>query len=295
MALFRRRGEPVPAWSPFAAADDWRAFAAAVRGEARARGWRLDLGAGLAHEGDAKYGLHNVARACRSEPVAAWPAVVRAHFDRVVSAGSARRFDSAAEARAALKARLVDDDFFTHATSEPVWRRVADTLRLALAFDLPEAVVLPDRAELLEWGEADELFAVALDNTRLEPGLQLERHALDGDVAVWSLAGESFFAATHALWADGFDPPPSGHGTLVAVPSRHVVLAHPIRDAGAITAMTTMLGMAAGIHAEDQGALSDALYWLRDGRLERLDARLDDAGVSFAPSGEFLAMMERWV
>jgi hypothetical protein len=35
MALFKPRGEPVPAWSPFAEADDWRAFAAAVRGEAR--------------------------------------------------------------------------------------------------------------------------------------------------------------------------------------------------------------------------------------------------------------------
>ena len=35
MALFKRRGEPVPAWSPFAEADAGRAFAAAVRGEAR--------------------------------------------------------------------------------------------------------------------------------------------------------------------------------------------------------------------------------------------------------------------
>src|SRR5262249_23607833 len=145
MALFKRRGEAVPDWAPFADDAGWQAVAEAGRGEAETRRGGGDPAEGRGHGGEAREGLRHAARARRGEPVRAGPGVLRAHFDRVVSAESARPFASADEARAALKARLVDDDFFTHATSEPVWRRVADTLRLALAFDLPQAVVVADR------------------------------------------------------------------------------------------------------------------------------------------------------
>jgi hypothetical protein len=283
----------VPEWSPFADADEWRAFAEVVEAETKARGWRLDLEQGLAHAGTTRYTLGNLAQACRNEPRDGWAARVHRHFDTVAGIDSERRFSSAAEAHAALKARLVDHGFFAQATFEPVWRPVADDLRLALAFDLPQSVVIADRAEVLEWGEEDELFAVALENARAEAGLELERHPLDDSAAVWALSGDSFFTATHALWADGFDPPPSEHGTLVAVPTRHIVLAHAIRHAGAIHALMLMLDMAGRIHAEGPGSLSDRVYWLRDGSLTRIDARIDGANVHLAPSEEFEAMLER--
>ena len=82
---------------------------------------------------------------------------------------------------------------------------------------MPETVLIPAREEILVWGTEDELFAHALGQARAERGIELKRLDLDG-APVSLVSGESFFTATHALWADEFDPPTSEHGTLLVVP-----------------------------------------------------------------------------
>ena len=84
------------------------------------------------------------------------------------------------------------------------------------------------------------------------------------------LTGESFFTATHALWADRFSGPEAEFGTLVGVPTRHIVVAHPIRDRIALTVMAKMLQLVERYFNDGPGSLSDSLYWLADGRMERL-------------------------
>jgi hypothetical protein len=145
-----------------------------------------------------------------------------------------------------------------------------DDLDVLLAFDLPGGVMLlPDG-----WGDQD-LFVQAIARVRSEPGLQLDRHevTLDDDVApLFVLHGPSVFTATHALWADEFEPPAPAYGTLVAVPTRNAVLAHPIRDDRVVGVVQAMLELAQSAAEQDPAPLSTRLFWLRDGRLERVDA-----------------------
>jgi hypothetical protein len=294
MPLFRRR-RPIPEWAPFTDEGEWRAFAQVVEADVSPRGWRLVLEEGFAYDGENRYGLFNPAQTCRELPREEWAPAVHQHFETVVSADFERRFAGPEEARASLKARLLDDGYFRDVPVEGLWRRVADELRLVLAFDLPQAVTIPAAAEVLELGDEDELFALALAQTREEPGLELTRHDFARDdsgveLPLLALTGDSFFVSTYVLWADELDPPASEHGTLVAVPSRHTLLAHPIRDAGAIAALTHLLELAQRL-CSGPGALTERLYWLRDGELERLDAWLDDEGAHFAPSDAFTAMM----
>ena len=147
---------------------------------------------------------------------------------------------------------------------------MGDDLDVLLAFDLPGGVMLvPD-----DWGDQD-LFVQALARVRAEGGLQLDRHevTLDNDAApLFVLHGPSVFTATHALWADEFDPPPAAYGTLVAVPTRNAVLAHPIRDARVVGVVQAMLELAQSAAEQDPAPLSTRLFWLRDGRLEGVDA-----------------------
>ena len=82
------------------------------------------------------------------------------------------------------------------------------------------------------------------------------------------------------------------NGTPVAVPNRHTVLAHPIRDMSFVGVLGHMLDLARRMEQEGPGSISPHLYWLRDGRLEHLDARIDDAGVRLFPGAEFTAMLE---
>jgi hypothetical protein len=145
-----------------------------------------------------------------------------------------------------------------------------DDLDVLLAFDLPGGVMLlPDG-----WGDQD-LFVQAIARVRSEPGLRLDRHevTLDDDVApLFVLHGPSVFTATHALWADEFEPPAPAYGTLVAVPTRNAVLAHPIRDARVTGIVEPMLDLARSAAEQDAAPLTTRLFWLREGRLEGIDA-----------------------
>jgi hypothetical protein len=170
-----------------------------------------------------------------------------------------------------------------------VVRRAAEDLLLVLAEDLPDRVESVPRER-----DDDALFAEGLANTRAEPGLQLTRHAvLDAELLM--LSGESFFVATHALWADAFDPPASEHGTLVAVPNRSVVFAHPIRDGAAVRMLTPLLELARRFHgAGGPGAINAHLYWLRgETQLERIALEETDEQILISPGSDFAQLLNR--
>jgi hypothetical protein len=295
MKLFgRRRSEP-PEWAEFLDADEWEAFSSLVRDEAEGRGWSHDFEAGFLEQanGGGRMGLGNLAQTCHLAPRAEWGDLVRQHFERLLANVDEPQFGDREEALAAIKARLLPDSFVAELGFEVAARRVGTDLQLALAYDLPYTVDVPDREKILAWGAEDELFELAVEHARAEPGLELDRHVIGEDIGMWSLVGDSFFTATHALWADDFDPPASEHGTLVAVPHRHAVLAHPIRDLSVVGAVTHMVLLVQRMYVEGPGSLSDGLYWLRAGTLERLDVRVDGESTTFTPSQELLEIFNR--
>jgi hypothetical protein len=296
MALFkrRRRDDAPPDWSPITDPEAWERFARLASEETERRGWSGDVREGEVTDGEGRYFLHNIAQACVQTPQEEWPQMLHDHF-RALDAKP--DFSSPDAARAALKARLVDDDYLAPVDWEVPARRVAEDLQLVLAYDLPESVIISRREDVLELGDEDDLFGEALERVRLEPGLELERQDVqvndDGEtVPIFMLIGDSFFTATHALWADGFDPPPAELGTLLAVPTRHLVLAHPIRGTEVIGAVTALVALAHQFEAEGPGSLSANLYRLRGGALQTLRAWADEEGTHFVPSPEFVEMLE---
>lgn len=172
---------------------------------------------------------------------------------------------------------------------------MADGLRLVLAYDLPTRVVIPAREDVLEWGEEDELFERALAQTRAEPGLEVMQHdSPEGEATLWSLSGESFFAATHILWAEDFLPLPcEEHGALVAAPNRHTALAHPIRDLTVVHAVSMLLLVAEAGWRDGPGSISRQVYWRRDDAFQPLQVHEDSKGVTFAPSDDFMQVLNR--
>lgn len=188
--------------------------------------------------------------------------------------------------RETLKVRLIDEAQLE--SLEVVARRAAEDLLLVLAADFPDRVESVGR----EYDD-DELFAEALVRTRSEPGLELTRHGVAGSELLM-LSGESYFTATHALWAAEFDPPESEHGTLVAVPNRQVVFAHPIRDTAVVRMLTPMLELARRFSdAGGAGAINPNLYWLRDGQLQKVALEETEEQILISPTSEFGQLLNR--
>jgi hypothetical protein len=293
MELFDRRP---PVWSPITDGDGWEAFSALVREEAQRRQWGVDFEEGFATDGARQFGLGNVAGKCKLAERADWAAVVGQHFAAVAAIdGEPPRFAQPGDARAAMKARLVPDGFAGEDT-DWVERRVAEDLRVVVAFDLPDTVTLPDREDALAYGEPEELLALALRQAREEPGLELTRHEIpgpEGAAPLYVLQGESFFTATHALWADALFDAPAAHGALVAVPIRHMVLATPVNGVRSVGMVAPMIRLVRRYYADGPGALSENLYWLHAGRLELQQAWADDDGPKFAPGPRFTELLNR--
>jgi hypothetical protein len=287
--MFRKR-RGVPDWAVFFSDEQWREFERVVRAEITPRRISGDIRDGRLTDGEARYGLGNLAQMCHGTPVQEWPEVVARHF--------AITGDLQDELDGTPKARLVSDAFMAELPGEYVTRRIAEDLQLVLCWDAPDRVTTPAREDVVEHGDPEALLAEALVRTRAEPGLDLERHAIpigDDTVELFSLSGHSFFTATQALWADELDLPVPEHGALVSVPTRHTVLAHPIRDASVIGILGYLVDLTRRLELEGPGSVSPHVYWLREGRFERLDVWHDDEGRHFAPSAEFTAMLEELV
>ena len=89
----------------------------------------------------------------------------------------------------------------------------------------------------------------------------------EDDVVLKQLLGDSFFVCSHALWLGNHSEAASDRGVLVAVPSRHTILFHPICDASAWRALSTLPFMAADLQSKLPGPVSANIFWLKEGHV----------------------------
>jgi hypothetical protein len=297
MSLFKRsRPAAPPRWASYFAADEWAAFSGLMSRDAGRRGWVDDVEEGFVMQPfpEVLMALGSIAQKCHGAPRAEWPEMISTHLDRAVAMDEAIDVDPE-QSRALLRVRLLPDEFFAPFDRELASRQIADGLHLVLAHDLPTMVSMPSREDVRRLGDEDEMFALAIEQTRAEMDLDPQRYDLrnpnGSSTPVWLVNDESFFTATFAVWGDELLPPTSEHGTLVAAPNRHTLLVHPIRSLDVLGAVNHMLELTRRMYAEGPGSISESVYWLRRGCLERLEHRVDVGQLVFRPSEGFLQVL----
>lgn len=279
MPVFRRKPK-APEWASFMTPDEYARFLDLVRETLDARGLEYELDDGMVVTAEARYGLMNLAQLCHGE--ADWPGIIGEHFARTLES-PAQMPEAWEEAAPLLRVRLAPAEYVTYTPSPLVHRPVAD-LVLALACDFPETVGFVTEEHAAEWHRPqDELFEVALRQTReLEEAPTVEPIEFEDGTTMRAIHGESMFTTANALWVqDG----------LVAVPHRHAILHHEIRDLSVVQAIGYMAGMAQGMEQEGPGSISDQLYWKRGDELILLPVGREGGEVQFFPPDEFVELM----
>lgn len=300
---FFKGNASAPGWASFFQADELAAFLALIEAELQRLKLPYVLGEGtvqvdLGGSEPQSLGLQNVAQLCHREPRALWPDMVAEHFENVLRsqregaavAAHAADFD---QVRSLLKVRIYGGSQGPEAMEKMVCRPLAEGLVAALVYDLPSSVCSIDRPTTLPWGLSDdELFAVALENVAQEPAPSVRQVEIGGGAHLTALLGETFFTASQALRLERFLDAPAPHGVLLAVPHRHCVLFHPIRDARVIQAVNGIIPMAFGMYREGPGSISPSLYWWRAGRLLLLPSEMTEARMTFSPPEAFTAILD---
>jgi hypothetical protein len=285
--LGRLRGAKVPEWAAFFDGPAYERFIAAVEADAARRGWRITrIEDGMSVDGlDGEFGLSNLAQVCHASPEDAWPAIVAQHFDNLVGAraGDLEPPTTFEEARALLKVRIYPSDQPMVTGSNVVSSPLAPGLARVLVFDLPTTVATVPRERLVDWPPVDELFAIATSNLRDEPQPAHESVALKNGGTIDVQLGDSFFVASRVLMLPEVADLDGARGALVAIPHRHALLVHPIRDLATIEAINVMVVLADQWYREGPGSLSPTVHWWHDGALTPIPSEVRDGKVSVYP------------
>lgn len=275
----------------------------ALTREAFARhGFEVDIHADhLRSDDGAGYGLHNLFALCHNarRGEREWPTIVGDHVARMLRA---RQGPDLAD----LSRDEILEHAFIRVVSAPSlpdveafgYRRevVGDLVEL-LAFDTPDAVILmPD--EVVTRVGADDLRAAGVHNLLTEPFGSVEWLEA-GDVRFGVVAGESVHTASRILTVDDVLRRVSGeadapYGTLLAVPYRHQLAFHVVRDARVLPTVEAMVRFAVAGFDDGVGSISPHLYYRSAaGELQQLTSLGNDGDVAVLVEGPFAQALEQ--
>jgi hypothetical protein len=297
MGFLRRvfRAPTAPEWASFMTAEQYRAFEVVLAADLRARRWtwRQD-GDGLfvdgaPGEGPAAYGLTNIAQLCAAIDRAAWPTAIAEHFDHLASlhVPGTDADDAMAwvRVRGLLKLRLFPAEAATQ--HEMVTYPLAPSIVASLAVDFPTTVATPGRDGIADWPPVDELYEIAIANLRAEPPPQVD---VVGDplAPIQVVLDDSFFTASRLLLLpEGVDMG-GAPDAIVAIPNRHTLLVHPLRDANAVLAVNTMTQLAARMCAAGPGSIVPDVFWWHTGALTVIPSQTSRKGIDIFPPAAFV-------
>lgn len=160
-----------------------------------------------------------------------------------------------------------------------------------LVLDLPTSVATIPRDETDDWPPVDELFRIALDNIRAEPAPERQTVEVRGAQIVAEL-GDSFFVASRLLLLREVLDLAGADGALVAVPTRHALLAHVIRDPTVAQALPPLALLARDTALAGPGAITSSVFWWHAAALTEIPVSIgEDNHVAVAPPDEFITLL----
>lgn len=272
--------ETVPAWAGKLGEEGFKLMSELVSATLRRKGaehpegpWtepRLRVRA--PQRGVVEVDLQEWAEVLSHAPRESWRKMV-GHLVRVRLAGGEEvvDFNDFSSVKDRVRVRLSRSAEQADETGTPVVTLpVMPGLDAVLTVDLPEEIVLVTPDQVTSWGiDTRSAFALGLYNTVQEEITQ-EKLTLEDGVVLYAWTGESQYIASRGLalerWLD------NKRGAFVAVPTRNLLLFHPIQDEHALSAVYDLWATAqepfkhGGPHA-----LSGDVYWWTPGRFTRVE------------------------
>ena len=293
--------EPGPSWASPMGRQDTDAFVGAVAADLDRRGLTHTIGEGKVsiERGGSKseYGLTNLVQLCHQVGRREWAAAIASHFDNLFAAADAdaevrelaRSFDGV---RALFKVRLYPGaNLGGMDPTPPASWALAPGLTAAFVYDLPTTVSTANAEQVAAWGiDHEELLATALTNLRAD-AVDAQPIGETGPSAVVACVADHFFAASHALLLGERVPPGAEAGAVFIVPHRHALLYAPLADLGVVQSINQLIPMAVSMFNQGPGSISPGLYWWRNGSVTLLPAQFDGGKVQFAPTDDFVAVL----
>jgi hypothetical protein len=234
--------------------------------------------------------LMRFAEACRGKDEAEWGSILRTELAQVlVDFGSVEVIEFE-RVKDSLRLQLGAPTGLPDGAT--VGREDLPGIRTILVVDSPHVIRTIQPAEAAAWHRpVEELFQIASDHLRGIPPAAIEEIELNEKLTAMAITGDSPFVAAQALLLHENPKLLAPAGSIVAVPSQHILLVHPIISSAAQEALLPMAWIATRRWHEGPGSISPRLYWYTNGRFVHLPYELNGEKFSLHPPGEFAAML----
>ncbi len=184
-----------------------------------------------------------------------------------------------------VNANGVSPQLIEHLTYGRKW---GEGILALIALDAPEGSrYLTDKD--LEGADAETVRRFATENLRSSPVDSRETVEVPDVGTVTMITGRSVYVASRALVLEDEVAAlaDDGHGVLFAIPDRHTIHIHVIRDATIVPTLKMMVNIAAGIFGDAASPMSPHVYWWRNGVVEQLTTITGAKAMTIAASPEF--------
>jgi hypothetical protein len=279
----------IPEWGRLFEESGYLAFRDAVHEELTARGQPFELHDAHARIGVWELPLLPVAQRCAGADRSGWRRLVHEELQlRFAEEKLGRELDAMrgdfTRARPALKLRVQTGATLRAGTiSAPI----AGDLHAVLVLDLPSFVTPVRVADLSAWEKpAPELVSIAVENVKSRERVDLVPMEI-ASARLFAVSGASVFVATLGLAVDDLLGAPTAHGSLVAMPSAHILLCHSIGDARSLRVLPAMAAGALQAFEGGPSPLSPDVFWKRGDRFVALAVRREDGEVKCELPREF--------
>lgn len=294
--------EELPDWAGFfTSADNLKAFERLVVEELSRRGDEYRYSDGVVHAQvageDQSWGMSNLGQICAAAPRQEWPRIITLHFDAMTRAAEQRSqietlLKDYTTAKRKLFPRLWEPEQLGPAAENAIIRHDIPSLATVLCADLPDVVQTVPPDLLARWGVGeDQAFARAMDNLDQISTRGLTPIRLGDDVELLALEDMSFFTASVALRIDDFHRLRAPLGVMVALPTRHLLLALPLHSAADVHHLQHLISVALHAEARGPGSLSKRVWWRYEGVWREVPYLIDGNKLSVYPPQELARLL----
>lgn len=302
--FFKKNKKQKPDWSPFDAVEDHERFEAAVVNYFNSKNITHQILDGVVNIPNQDFGLSdlglvNIAQYCSNEDPSKLEEHVAGHFDTLIRGHEFNRtFDTIKKdydkVKAYLGVRLYNQSSIEHlGLDKTIGKSVGGDVYAMIVYDLPDTVtsVPPGDAEHWTVNEGD-MWRDALRNSRAKYPANILNRELQG--ISFKTVEEDHFFSPNVIFDIANQPELVGqHGSLISLPTRHIVIIYPINDLGVVQALNAQIQVTHGVFANGPGSLSRSIFWYKDGVLTAQPSKIEEGKLVFTPTEDFVDMLNQ--
>jgi hypothetical protein len=232
-------------------------------------------------------GLTNLFAICRQSDRAKWPSLVSGYFDQL----KARRADEKA-ARARLEAFETAREILRVRIYGPEMKETLGETSLcrenplgyveAVMYDAPSGAGNVAASYLQKWGKSeDEVFRIAVENTLAGIRDKFVGFDVPNAMYLYLLGSESDIYVTSGIFdLPRFGLPAGDFGTLVAIPTREMIIAVPLQNKADVNRQVVLFALiAARMHKLGPASISPRIFWYDGSTLWPIDHDPDKGAI----------------